>query len=254
LPTGGDCLDERCLQTLTGERIVFDWLSFWTFHALLAHYLDAAYRLRGISIRELGEERLGQEHSDSEKVFDAAKAIVETLKDLDTTHRERAIRFASEQLGLGPPHQAPNAQTVGHAMPTTESGATRLTTDIKQFTIEKAPKSDQQFAALVAYYYQFEAPEPQRKESIGVEDLKQAARLARRRLPKNASFTLNNAKNAGYLDNAERGKFRINTVGENLVAMTLPGTGSARVSTRKTVRRKSTGQATKKAAGVKSRK
>lgn len=201
---------------------------------------------------------MGQEHSDSEKVFDAAKAIVETLKDLDTTHRERAIRFASEQLGLVSPHQVQNAQTVGQAMPSIESrspsGATGPTTDIKQFTIEKAPKSDQQFAALVAYYYQFEAPESQRRESIGVEDLKQAARLARRRLPKNASFTLNNAKNAGYLDNAERGKFRINTVGENLVAMTLPGTGSAGVTTRKTVRRKPRSQATKKTAGVKSRK
>jgi hypothetical protein len=27
----------------------------------------------------------------------------------------------------------------------------------------------------------------------------------------------------GYLDSSERGKFSINSVGENLVAMTLPG-------------------------------
>ena len=35
--------------------------------------------------------------------------------------------------------------------------------------------------------------------------------------------TLNNAKAQGYLDAAERGTFRINTVGENLVAMTFTG-------------------------------
>ena len=31
--------------------------------------------------------------------------------------------------------------------------------DIRQFTAAKAPKSDQQFAVVVAYFYRFEAPE-----------------------------------------------------------------------------------------------
>jgi hypothetical protein len=36
--------------------------------------------------------------------------------------------------------------------------------------------------------------------------------------------TLNNAKNLGLIDSgSEKGRFTINTVGENLVAMTLPG-------------------------------
>lgn len=36
-------------------------------------------------------------------------------------------------------------------------------------------------------------------------------------------MTLNNAKNMGLLDrSSEAGKFEVNTVGENLVAMTLP--------------------------------
>jgi hypothetical protein len=40
-----------------------------------------------------------------------------------------------------------------------------------------------------------------------------------------------NAKNLGYLDGTSPGEFSINTVGENLVAMTLPGTagGAAKV-------------------------
>ncbi len=35
--------------------------------------------------------------------------------------------------------------------------------------------------------------------------------------------TLNNARQQGLLDRTERGYFSVNAVGENLVAMTLPG-------------------------------
>jgi hypothetical protein len=38
-------------------------------------------------------------------------------------------------------------------------------------------------------------------------------------------MTLTNAKNAGYLDSAGSGKFKLSSVGENLVAITLPGDG-----------------------------
>jgi len=37
---------------------------------------------------------------------------------------------------------------------------------------------------------------------------------------------LNNAVALGYLDRAGRGEFKLNAVGENLVAMTLPGSGA----------------------------
>ncbi|WP_425905918.1 hypothetical protein [Nitrobacter sp. TKz-YC02] len=39
-------------------------------------------------------------------------------------------------------------------------------------------------------------------------------------------MTLTNAKNAGYLDSAGSGKFKLSSVGENLVAITLPGDGA----------------------------
>lgn len=35
-------------------------------------------------------------------------------------------------------------------------------------------------------------------------------------------MTLTNAKNAGYLDAAGDGKYKLSSVGENLVAITLP--------------------------------
>jgi hypothetical protein len=170
---------------------------------------------------------MAQENPDSGRVFDAAKAIVETLQGLDKTHQERAIRFATESLGLSPSAEAQAPVMTGHSEalpPPSPLDAKRHASDIKQFTTAKAPKSDQQFAAVVAYFYRFEAPESQRRESIGAEDLTEAARLAGRSRPSKPLQTLNNAKQSGYLDSIERGRFQISTVGENLVAVTLPGT------------------------------
>jgi hypothetical protein len=53
--------------------------------------------------------------------------------------------------------------------------------------------------------------------------MKEAARLAGRPQVERWNMTLTNAKNAGYLDAAGKGKFRLSSVGENLVAITLPG-------------------------------
>ncbi len=194
---------------------------------------------------------MSEEHPDAAKVFDAAKAIIETLRGLDKTHQERAIRFASEWLDLRPPSQSQPlvvSQVQPGATPAAPSsqGIRVHTKDIKQFVAEKAPKSDQQFAAVVAYFHKFEAPEPQKKEAIGAKDLTDAARLADRKRPSKPLATLNNAKNSGYLDTTEPGKFRISTVGENLVAVTLPGNEPAKANNRGKVTRKRPTKAGKK--------
>ena len=81
---------------------------------------------------------------------------------------------------------------------------------------------DVQFAAAVAYYYRFEAPGSHRKSEIGADDLREACRLVNRERFSNPLQTLQNARNLGLLDRPTRGMFSINSVGENLVAMTLP--------------------------------
>ena len=181
-------------------------------------------------------------------LFDAAKAIVEALKGLDKPSQTLAIRFASESLGLSgvamqtsPAIRASSSQISRPEL----LGATH-STDIKQFTAAKAPKSDQQFAAVAAYFYRFEASESDRKDTVDANTLKEAARLAGRRQAKNWSFTLTNAKNAGYLDSAGSGQYRINSVGENLVAIALPGDDSENVPKRPSKRK-----ATKNRSGTK---
>jgi hypothetical protein len=171
-------------------------------------------------------------------VFDAAKLIVETLKGLDQQKQVQAIRFASEALGLS---GLSTVQSPSVAASQTPKAEPIHSMDIRQFTDLKAPKSDQQFAAVVAYFYRFEAPETQRKESIDAATLQEAARLANRNRPPRPGMTLNNAKNAGYLDSDSSGKFTISTVGENLVAVTLPGnTGetAAQRGARRTTKKK----------------
>lgn len=171
--------------------------------------------------------------------FDAAKAIVDTLSGLDKEKQQRAMRFACENLGLhapvvpGAPGTPPPTRQDHAPGEKTETSLTGGVVDIKQFTESKTPKTDQQFAAVVAYYYRFEAPTNERKDFIGVKDLQDAARLAERKRPGNPLATLKNARNKGYLDTAGRATFQINSVGENLVAMTLPGKDRPTPSRRK---------------------
>lgn len=159
--------------------------------------------------------------------FDIAKGIFDQLKDLPPERQQRVLRWIAEGLGVAPAPPAPSSH--GTVVPTppapslsSAAGGTGAT-DIKTFIAAKAPKSDNQFAAAVAYFYRFEAPPAQRRDSINGDALQEAARLAGRRRLGNPRATLNNAKAAGYLDGANPGEFTINSVGENLVAMTLPG-------------------------------
>lgn len=91
----------------------------------------------------------------------------------------------------------------------------------KSFVTQKEPKNDVQFAAVVAYYTGLKRQ--RLKESITKDDLITACRLAGRDRPPVPQQTLRNALNASLLDSTGVGNFSINTVGENLVAVTLPG-------------------------------
>lgn len=184
--------------------------------------------------------------------FDAAKEIVESLNGMDKISQALAMRFAAETLGL---QSAASSLPVTTTLPTlagaSPTAGTPHSTDIKQFTAAKAPKSDQQFAAVVAYFYRFEASEAERRDTIDSDFLLQAARLAGRNRPPSPRMTLNNAKNAGYLDAAAAGKFRLNSVGENLVAMTLPGNASENSPSRRAKKKKPVTKSSRKPSKAK---
>lgn len=165
--------------------------------------------------------------AESKSPLDAAQKIVAELQGMTSENQSLALQFAMQTLRLTPPiaHPAPAAGSAHAHIPHAQiaTSASGQPTDIKAFTAVKAPQSDQQFTAVVAYYYQFEAPLAQRRDSIDATIMKDAARLAGREQVKDWNMTLNNAMRAGYLDRAERGAFKLSAVGENLVAITLPG-------------------------------
>lgn len=167
--------------------------------------------------------------AETKSPLDAAQKIVAELQGMKSEDQSLALQFAMQTLRLTPPTAHPAAAPAPvhthapHA--NAAAGSPGPPTDIKSFTAAKAPKSDQQFAAVVAYFYQFEAPAGQRKDSVDAATMKDAARLAVWGQVNNWNMTLHNATRAGYLDKADRGGFKLSSVGENLVAITLPGNG-----------------------------
>jgi hypothetical protein len=149
--------------------------------------------------------KIGDAEVEVEGAESGVVKIVEALSEVIRGARKTATPSAI----IGPP---PSAQ------PSARTGPT----DIRSFFAEKQPSSDIEAAATAAYYYQYLAPEGDRREGIDSASLQEALRLAKRPLPAKTYFTLMNAKNAGYLDSAcEGGQFRLNPVGYNLVEHTL---------------------------------
>jgi len=148
--------------------------------------------------------------------FETVKIIVSALQNFQKEDQQRILRWAQEKLSLIPAQPSPPAQQTAE-----QQRVSRM--DIKTFMEQKKPQSDIEFAAAVAYYYRFEAPENERKEEISTVDLQDAARKVPRERLKRPIYTLHNAFKGGLLDKGStKGSFKINTVGENLVAMTLP--------------------------------
>lgn len=193
--------------------------------------------------------------------FTAAKEIFEKLHDLPSDRQQRVLRWVAEGLGLMPVigTQAATAQTASPSLAQL-GGSTHVPTpapeplrhglgphlDIKSFVLQKSPTSDMQFAAVVAYWYRFEAPPAERKDTITSEVLIEAARLSGRKRPPSPRMTLTNAKNQGYLDSASRGEYSINSVGENLVAMTLGGDGTPAPRKRKKTKKKASAKTSRR--------
>jgi hypothetical protein len=168
--------------------------------------------------------------------LDALRIVIDAVKDFKAEEQERIFRWAAEKLGLGQSTLPASAVQHGQAAHTPAipssphvPGVPHPVQDIKSFVGTKNPRTDQQFAATVAYYFRFEAPTAERLDSIGGQELQEACRKVGRARLTNPTKTLSNAHQYGLLDKAgEAGRYSLNAVGENLVAMTLPGDGATK--------------------------
>lgn len=177
--------------------------------------------------------------------FEAAGKIYDILKDFKPEEQQQIIKWTSEKLGIqtGPVSPPVKITENGQAQ---QNQPERQRTDIKTFVESKNPTSDMQLATVVAYFYEFEASDTQHKDSITHTDLQEACRLSGRKRLAKPDQTLRNACNYGFLDKAGASIFKVSTVGENLVAVTLPNNEEPASSQKKRKTRKKISKKTSK--------
>lgn len=167
-----------------------------------------------------------------EQELKAIKTIAEALQPLDVEARRRALSYAMQHLNLSAPFtpsvrpteqpaqvEALANRSVAAGQSFAQSGRV---VDIRSLKEQKKPTSDIEMATLVAYYLRHEAPEDEQKAEVGAEDLEKYFVQAGYPLPAEKKYTLQNAKKAGYVENASRGKYKLNSVGHNLIVHGLP--------------------------------
>jgi hypothetical protein len=151
-------------------------------------------------------------------------AIVAALKPLTEEERRRVLEYVLGRFGALPIQSAIPSLGVAAASASSGAGTAPAVTsagvihDIRSLKDAKSPKSANEMAALVAFYVSELAPVGERRSAITKADIERYFKSAGFSLPADASFTLVNAKNAGYLDNAGAGQYKLNPVGYNLVA------------------------------------
>jgi hypothetical protein len=187
----------------------------------------------------------------------AIQQVIAALSELDSEARARVISYVFQRLGISSssalsevavPAATTASSTSGTAPSPPQAG--RQQVDIRTFAQEKSPRSANERVAVVAYYLSELAPADDRKAEVSAADITKYFKQADFPLPGAARMTLVNAKNAGYLDTgADRGTYRLNPVGHNLVAHGLPaGERSTRSAGGRGKRGRSVGRMGKKQA------
>lgn len=161
-----------------------------------------------------------------DEVVKAISTVMEALTPLDQEAREHALDFVMKRLAInvGKPAPALPAAMSEHA-PALHVPAPVAAMDIRTFAGLKEPKTLNEKVAVMAFFLAQVAPAEERRDFITSDDIKPYFIQAGFELPTGpANMTLTNAKNAGYLNALERGQYRLNSVGHNLVAHKLPKT------------------------------
>jgi len=180
---------------------------------------------------------------DQDKEVSAINAVIAALTELDNVQQSRVLKYVTERFGLNMPgtNVMPTHETAGYTPEVSQSKQEQLPVlvDIRTFKEQKVPRSAIQMVVLVAYYLQELAPTEQRKHTVDANDIEVFFKQAGFKLPagKNGAVdALNNAKKAGYIEVVDRGTYKLNPVGYNLVAHGMPSSDNG--TKRKTTNRK----------------
>jgi hypothetical protein len=152
------------------------------------------------------------------------------LTPLSEDARGSVISYVFGRLGisLGQAAEPSYTPSPGRESMPTESAPRRGLVDIRTLKEEKQPSSAREMAVLVAFYLTELAPQAERKTEISADDVRQYFKQAAFKLPTAPEMTLVHTRNAGYLDpGSARGLYKLNAVGYNLIAHSLPATPGA---------------------------
>lgn len=191
----------------------------------------------------------GDEVDTNEVELDALNALVKALRPLPPESQRRVVDSAMVLLGTGHAQRAEaTPSTVG---PQGSAIGNVTARDIRVLKEQKVPETANEMAAIVAYYLAEIVSPSEQKKTVDIADIKKYFKQAQYPLPSNVPMTLVNAKNAGYFDAAGGGQYKLNPVGYNLVAHTLPRSQSSEKLTSSRRRKANKKRARKKPAGRK---
>ncbi len=145
------------------------------------------------------------------KEIDALSAVLEALSDLEPTAQQWVLATAAGKLGATLPASPPYSGT--QAPPGTPKPAFAPVDTPKSFLRAKAPNSDVQRVACLAWYLTHQRDEPHFK-SIGISKLNTESAGAKL----NVARAVANATSLNkYLAPAGKGKKQITALGEDVV-------------------------------------
>jgi len=183
----------------------------------------------------------GQRKGKADRELDAIGVILGALESLDGESIQRVLDYVFGRLSIGrsASSSAPPATVVSVTPQGRDAVHPARQSSIRDLKDEKKPTASNQMAALVAFYLSEMAPAGERKDSINASDLEKYFKQAGFKLPRAISQALPNAAAAGYFDATERGFYRLNPVGYNLVVHGLPRTDGQVGTSRKRANKKS---------------
>jgi len=152
----------------------------------------------------------------------AIATLLTALEPLSNEARANVILYVFKRLGIDLPATRAAVEGAAAHHPSSETEAAGVI-DIRSFKEEKQPKTASEMVAVAAYYLAHLAPPEERRDYIVADDVRKYFVQAVFPLPSAPPhMTLVNAKNAGYVDACERGQYRLNPVGYNLITNKLP--------------------------------
>ncbi len=175
---------------------------------------------------------MSDQNIDSE--LKAIQTLLSTLEPLDKDARKRVIDYVFQRLEINiksplVKQSSITEESLQQNIPSyqTNESVKIQSTDIRSFANDKNPKNDVERTALVTFYLT-ELAQEEKKSEISPEDITKYFKQAGFPIPSRPRQVLVNTKNAGYIDSTgNRGGYKLNPVGYNLVAFSLPSDGSS---------------------------